>query len=167
MAFMVLHAAQAAVNGASLTECTEIAENVRKHSNIYFVPGSLEFLYRGGRIGGAATFLGSVLQIKPILKTREGIIDAAEKVRTFGRAMQRVIELVGQEVGDSKYIEIAGLYADIPELAEKLVENAREYLGVDRVVNAFVTTISPVLGTYIGTGSVGLAFTYSDVPFEQ
>ena len=162
MAFMVLHSARAAVNGASLKECTEIAENVRQNSDIYFVPGSLEFLYRGGRIGGAASFLGSVLQIKPILKTREGIIDAVERVRTMGRAMQRVIELVSQEVGDSKYIEIAGLYADIPELAEKLVENARNYLGIDRVVNTFISTISPALGTYIGTGSVGLAFTYSD-----
>jgi DegV family protein with EDD domain len=166
LAFMVLQSAKAAVSGASLKECTKVAENVREHSNIYFVPGTLDFLYRGGRIGGAAAFFGSVLQIKPILKTRGGIIDAVEKVRTMSRAMQRVVELVGEEVGDSPIIQLAGLYADIPELATTLLEIAKNYLGIDRVVDTFLSTISPVLGTYIGTGSVGLAFMYSDEPFN-
>lgn len=160
MGFQVIEAARAAVSGATVQECLALAERVRDHCHIYFVPGTLEFLHRGGRIGGAATFLGSVLKIHPILETRNGVIEAVERVRTMSRAMQRVVELVEQRVGQCKSIRLAGLYADIPQLADQLVEVAHHRLGIERIKQTFKTTISPALGTHIGPGSVGIAYTY-------
>lgn len=160
LAFHVVEAAKAVVAGASLGEVKDLAENMRQHTHIYFIPGSLEFLRRGGRIGGAAAFLGSILQIKPLLENHDGIIDAVEKVRTMSRAMSRLIDLVEEKVGDSSDIHLAGLYADIPEMADQIVTMAIERLGVERIKDSFITTISPVLGTHIGPGSVGLAYMY-------
>ena len=160
LAFHVVETAKAVVAGASLGEVKALAENMRQHTHIYFIPGSLEFLRRGGRIGGAAAFLGSILQIKPLLENHDGIIDAVEKVRTLSRAMSRLIDLVEKKVGDSSDIHLAGLYADIPEMADQIVTLAIERLGVERIKDSFITTISPVLGTHIGPGSVGLAYMY-------
>jgi len=162
MAFQVVEAARAVIKGAALKECVAIAEKIRAHTHIYFIPGTLEFLHRGGRIGGAAAFLGSLLKIHPILETRNGIIDAVERVRTMSRAMQRVVELIDQKVGDCKHIRLAGLYADIPQLAQQLLEIASVRLGKHRIKETFISTISPTLGVHIGPGAVGMAFLYSN-----
>ena len=158
MGFHVLTAAKAAVMGATIDECKKLAEKARNYTNIYFIPGSLECLHRGGRIGGAAAFFGSVLQIKPILVTNNGYIDAFERIRTMKKAVDRLIEVVEKAVGNQSPIRLAALYSDIPELAEELLEKTIEKLGVDRVTEAFITGISPVLGTHIGPGSVGMAY---------
>ncbi len=160
MAFQVIGAARAAASGAPLTECLRIAEKIRDKVHIYFIPGALDSLYRGGRIGGAAAFLGSVLKILPILETKEGIIGAVERVRTMRRAMQRLVELCEQRVDGCSKISLAGLYADIPELAEQLLAMLREKIGPERISQVFTTTISPALAVHIGPGSVGLAAMY-------
>ena len=74
--------------------------------------------------------------------------------------MSRLIDLVEKKVGDSSDIHLAGLYADIPEMADQIVTLAIERLGVERIKDSFITAISPVLGTHIGPGSVGLAYMY-------
>lgn len=158
MAFQVIEAARAAVAGAALTECLRIAARIRDHVHTYFIPGTLDSLYRGGRIGGAAAFLGSVLKILPILETKDGIIGAVERVRTMRRAMQRIAELCEERVRDCAKISLVGLYADLPELADQMIELLQEKLSSDRIVQIFTSTISPALGVHIGPGSVGLAF---------
>lgn len=157
MAFQVIEAAKAAVGGAPLAECLRIAERIRDKVHTYFIPGGLDSLYRGGRIGGAAAFLGSVLKILPILETKDGIIDAVERVRTMRRAMQRIVELCEDRVRDCAKISLVGLYADIPELADELLALIRQKISNDRIVQMFTSTISPALGVHIGPGSVGLA----------
>jgi len=160
MAFQVIEAAKAAVTGAPLAECLRIAEKIREKVHIYFIPGALDSLYRGGRIGGAAAFFGSILQVLPILETREGMIDAVERVRTMRRAMQRVVELCEARIKGCNKISLVGLYADIPELADQLLEIIRERISSERIAQMFTTTISPAIGVHIGPGSVGLAYMY-------
>jgi len=161
MAFQVIEAAKAAVADASLIDCLHIAEKVRKNVHIYFIPGSLDSLFRGGRIGGAAAFLGSVLKILPVLETREGVIGAIERVRTMRRAMQRIIELCEERISSARKVRLAGLYADIPELADQLIAMLREKINSERIEEIFTTTISPALAVHIGPGSVGLAYMLS------
>mgnify|MGYP000061880480 CR=1 FL=1 len=161
MAFQVVEAARAAAQGASLAECERIATKIRAASHTYFIPGTLEFLHRGGRIGGAARLIGSVLKIHPILETRNGIIEVCEKVRTMSRAMQRLIELMEQKVGDCNRLMMASLYADIPQLAETLFTLASQRFG-NRIQQYWFSTISPVLGAHIGPGAVGMAFACPD-----
>ncbi|GIV66950.1 MAG: hypothetical protein KatS3mg047_1343 [Bellilinea sp.] len=158
MAFQVVEAARAAAQGATLAECERIARKIRDASHTYFIPGTLEFLHRGGRIGGAAALLGSALKIHPILETRNGVIESCEKVRTMSRAMQRMVDLMEKRVGNCGRIMAASLYADLPELAETLLNLVKQRLG-NRLHQTWFSTISPVIGAHIGPGAVGMAFT--------
>jgi DegV family protein with EDD domain len=89
MGFIALTAARAAQEGASLQECQKLAEAAREHTGVYFVVDTLEFLHRGGRIGGAQRFLGTLLNMKPVLTLEGGRVEAVERVRTKGKAIER------------------------------------------------------------------------------
>ncbi len=158
MAWQVVQAAKAAAAGATLRECQVIAEKVRDNSNIFFLPETLEFLHRGGRINWAQAFFGSVLQLIPVIEASNGAMKPVDKVRTMGRAVQRVIGLAQERIGSGACVHLATLHAGAPDLAASVLEKARKQLGVDRVVEALTTTISPVLGTHIGPGAVGLSY---------
>ena len=73
--------------GASLAECKSVAQEAIKHTGVYFALNTLEFLHRGGRIGGAAAFMGTMLNLKPLLELRDGRIEAVERVRTFNKTV--------------------------------------------------------------------------------
>jgi DegV family protein with EDD domain len=77
--FQALVVARAAAEGASMQECKELAAQARANSDVYFVVSTLEFLRRGGRIGGASAFLGTALNLKPILTVTDGRVAALEK----------------------------------------------------------------------------------------
>ncbi len=98
LAYMVLSAARAAKRGASVERCLEIVETIRENTNVFFAVDTLEFLHRGGRIGGASRYLGTALKLKPILTLEEGKIEALEKVRTTKKAHNRLIELLKEKV---------------------------------------------------------------------
>lgn len=155
MGFHVLTAARAAQAGASLAECLQLAEQSRTHTGVYFVVDTLEFLRRGGRIGGAQALLGSALNIKPILELRNGRIESIEKVRTKGKAIERMIDLVLQRVGDQKPVRLATLHANAEAEARQALEKATLQLHPDETVFA---SVSPVIGTHAGPGTIGLAF---------
>ncbi len=158
MAWQVVEAAKAAVAGATLRECQAIAEQVRANSNIFFLPETLEFLHRGGRINWAQAFFGSILQLKPVIEASEGAMKPVDKVRTMSRAIQRVIGLAQERIDRYAPLHLATLHAGAPELAASVLEKACKQLGADRVVETLVTSISPVLGTHIGPGAVGLSY---------
>lgn len=158
MGWQALDAARAALAGATLHECRAVAEKVRAQTNIFFVPGTLEYLHRGGRINWATAFIGSMLQVTPIIETVDGLMLPVEKVRTMRRAMNRVLDLVEQKVSSASKIRLAALEANVPDLAAGFLEQARQRLGANRVVEAFVTGISPVLGAHIGPGAVGITY---------
>jgi DegV family protein with EDD domain len=155
MGFQVLAAARAAQNGASLAECQELAEKAREHTGVYFVVDTLEFLHRGGRIGGAQALLGSALNIKPILELRDGRIESVEKVRTKGKAIERMIDLVAQHVGGRSPVRLATLHANAETEARTALNAA--VLKLQPIETVFAS-VSPVIGTHAGPGTIGLAF---------
>jgi DegV family protein with EDD domain len=151
----LLEAAKAAKAGKSLEECVKIIENARSNTGVMLVVDTLEFLHRGGRIGGAQRFLGTALNLKPILEVVHGKLEAVERVRTKSKAMDRIVELLGERVGDRKPVKLAVLHANAPDEAKALLE-----AGAKRV-NAGETTIaevSPAVGTHTGPGTLGFAF---------
>lgn len=159
MGFQVLAAARLAVQGATLKECKVEAERAREHTGIYFVLDTLEFLHRGGRIGGAAAFMGTLLNLKPILELRNGRIEAVERVRTTSKARERMIDLFYQRVESARTpIRMATLFTDNPTDAQQLMEKARQRLGISDVAEAFLGNVSPVLGVHVGNGALGIAF---------
>jgi DegV family protein with EDD domain len=155
MGFLVLEAARAAAEGASLAEVKEYVEKNRDKTGIFVTLDTMEFLHRGGRIGGGARFLGAALNIKPILELVDGKLEAADRVRTRGRALNRVVQLVEERIAGRKPVHLASLHANCPEDAKLMVDQLHERLEVKETL---VSTVSPVVGTHVGPGTVGIAF---------
>jgi DegV family protein with EDD domain len=155
MGFHVLTAARAAESGAPLNECKKLAEEAQKHTGVYFVVDTLEFLRRGGRIGGAQAMLGSALNIKPILMLEDGKIESVEKVRTKGKALDRLVEIVVEKASGRTPVRIATLHANAEAEAQSVLAAAAAKLNP---VEKFLTSVSPVIGTHAGPGTVGLAY---------
>jgi len=155
MGLQVLATARAAESGASLAECKTIAEQSQKHTHIYITVETLEFLHRGGRIGGAQRFLGTALNIKPILEIRDGRLEAVERVRTRGKALTRLIELVEAEVAGKKPVRLACMHANAEGEARSVLNQAESRLGA---IETILSDVSPVIGAHAGPGTIGLAY---------
>jgi DegV family protein with EDD domain len=155
MGFHVLAVARAISDGANLLECKKLAESARNHTGVFFAVDTLEFLHRGGRIGSAQRFLGSALNLKPILAIENGEIEAIERVRTKGKALDRILELVIEHTRGKSPIRLAVLHANADQEARNLLEKASLQLNA---VDSIFTEVSPVIGTHAGPGTVGLAF---------
>ncbi len=155
MGFQVLAGARAAEQGASVADCKALVEKARDHTGVYFAVDTLEFLHRGGRIGGATRFIGSALNLKPILALKDGRVEAEDRVRTKSKALDRVLELVSEQVKGTSNIHLATLHANAEQEARDLLERAsKEFSAVESVLSS----VSPVVGTHAGPGTVGLAY---------
>lgn len=141
--------------GASLKKCRVVVENAVKNTGVLLTVETLEYLHRGGRIGGAQKFLGSALQLKPILEVVDGEFQGLEKVRTRSKALDRLVDLTLERIGDRRPVEIAALHANAEEVAKQLIEKVQARIEVARVA---VTAVSPGVGVHLGPGTVGLAF---------
>ncbi len=155
MGFHVLTAARAAKQGASLADCTKLAEKAHEHTGVYFVVDTLEFLRRGGRIGGAQALLGSALNIKPLLTLQEGKIESVEKIRTKSKALDRLVEIVVEKADSQSPIHLSALHANAESEASAVLEKASAKL---KPTEAFLTSVSPVIGAHTGPGTVALAY---------
>ena len=159
LGFQVLAASRLASQGATLEECKVIATKAREQSGVFLVVKTLEFLHRGGRIGGASAFLGSVLDLKPILALKDGRVEPVEKVRTMSKAIDRMLDLFEKEASQfGKPYHLAALYTDNPDAAQLLVDRTRQRFGVSEVAEAIVSPVSPAIGTHVGPGTLGLCF---------
>ena len=157
MGFQVLAAARAAADGASAEDAKAVAEKARDHTGVFFAVDTLEFLHRGGRIGGAQRFIGTALNMKPVLAIVDGRVEAVERIRTKGKAIDRVLELVAEKTKGQTPIRLASLHANAPEEARSLLDRAAKELGAKESI---FTEVSPVIGNHAGPGTVGLAYMY-------
>jgi len=157
MGFMVLAAARAIEKGANLQECLAVVEKAREQSGVFFAVDTLEFLHRGGRIGGAQRFIGSALNLKPILSIIDGKVEGVERIRTKSKAHDRLLELVAERVKGRQNIRLATVHANAREEADALLSRAAAQLNP---IETFCTEVSPVIGTHTGPGTVGLAYSF-------
>jgi DegV family protein with EDD domain len=155
MGWPVLTAARAAQAGENLEECRKIAEQARDHSGVLFVVDTLEFLRRGGRIGGAQALLGTALHIKPILEMQNGRIESVEKVRTKTKALWRILDLTGERIGNRSPVRLATAHANVESEARSLLDAARERF---KPIETLCCPLSPVVGTHAGPGTVALTY---------
>ena len=151
----ILAAAQAAARGASLAECKAIAQKALENVGILLMVDTLEFLHRGGRIGGAQRFLGDALSLKPILEVVDGVFVGLERVRTRQKALKRLAELLEDRIAGRTPVRLAVLHANAPELANQMLQEA-----IQRVhpVDTIMADVSPAVGAHLGPGTVGFAF---------
>lgn len=155
LGFQALAAARAMDAGASLQECAAFTEKAHERTGVFFAVDTLEFLHRGGRIGGAQRFIGSALNLKPILALKEGKVEGVDRIRTKSKAHDRILELVSEQAKGKPNIRLATLHANAADDAKKLLERAAAELSP---VETVFTELSPVVGTHAGPGTVGLAF---------
>lgn len=159
MGFQVMSAARMAETGATLGECKAVALESIKHTGVYFAVNTLEFLHRGGRIGGAAAFMGHMLNLKPLLEIRDGKIEGVEKVRTLSKTIDRLLDLVEVKLANYQApVRLCAIHGNAPDEAEQLLERAIKRIPTSLVTDAVITNISPVLGTHTGPGALGLAY---------
>lgn len=155
MGFQVLAAARATTDGANLAEAKAVAEKARVHVGVYFAVDTLEFLHRGGRIGGAQRLIGTALNMKPVLALVDGRVEAVERIRTKRKALDRVFELVAEKTKSQSPIHLACLHANVPDEARALLNRGAKELNA---VESIFTEVSPVVGNHAGPGVVGLAY---------
>ena len=155
LGFMVLSVARAAMEGASLADCKALAEKARDHVGVYLTVETLEFLHRGGRIGGATRFLGTALNLKPIMEITGGRVEAVERVRTRGKALDRLVELVAERCAGKSPVRMATLHADAEADAKSLLDKITPLVNP---VESVFAAVSPAVGANAGPGTVGLAW---------
>lgn len=152
--FVVLEAARAAAAGADLEAVVARAEEVATKVRFFAVLETLEYLRRGGRIGGAAALAGSVLQIKPILHVVDGRVEAFAKPRTRRRAIDTMLEAMAEHVGD-RPVHAAVMQGDAAQEAEALRQRIADRFDC---LELYVTEFTPVMGAHAGPGLLGIAF---------
>jgi DegV family protein with EDD domain len=157
LGYQALMLARAAADGASLADCQKLAEKLRPNTGVFFAVDTLEFLHRGGRIGGAKRLLGSVMNVKPILTIKDGKVDSADSVRTSKKAHEKVIELVAEKCAGKSNIRLATLHANAEENAKSVLDAASAQLNA---VESILSAVSPAIGTHTGPGTVGLAYCF-------
>ncbi len=152
--FVVLEAARAAARGASLDEVLERAEEVAARTHLLFTLDTFEYLHRGGRIGGAASLVGTVLQIKPVLYLDGGRVEVMAKPRTKPKAIRLILQRIAEEA-EGHQLHAAVFHADVSQEAEDLRQIVAERFNC---VELYVTEFTPVMGAHTGPGLVGVAF---------
>ncbi len=157
LAMLVLEATASAEKGETREAIVNLMEDLKKTQQVLFIPDTLEYLKKGGRIGGAQALLGTMLQIKPILHFSQGKIEVFDKVRTMKKAMER---MVAELPGSAEGLQIALMEAEAETNAHKLEKMVQEKMpGVQ--VHRY--ELSPVITTHAGPGVVGLAFIQKDL----
>jgi DegV family protein with EDD domain len=157
MGMLVLAAAAAANAGKSADQVVARVKDAREQLRMWFAIDTLEYLRKGGRIGAARAWLGSALQIKPIL-TLEDEITPVERVRTSRRVFERLVEY-SQELRDTGRDAWIVQHIRDPENAQRLIERCREVMGSEPL---FVSEIGPVIGAHTGPGLLGVGGIPSD-----
>ena len=148
-------AARAAAAGQDAAQVVQLVEDLIPKMNIIFTVDTMEYLHKGGRIGGATALIGTALKVKPILHVNEGLIEPLEKPRTRKKALQRLMELVEERVGSSTAVHASVLHCAVPGDAAALSEQLNERFNC---VELLTTEAGPVIGTHAGPGTLGVVF---------
>ncbi len=155
LGFCVLAAARAAAAGQSLDEVVAAAEEMRDRVHLLFAVDTLEYLHRGGRIGGAKRLLGTALNIKPLLHLEEGRVEPLAQVRTKRKAVARMLEVAEERLDGKRVAGASVLDIDNPTEGDAVAEQVKERFGISIV---YRTGVSPVVGAHAGPGTVGICF---------
>ncbi len=153
MGLVAVAAARAARQGRTKDEVLQAIEEARQRIVVYVCVPTLAYLRRSGRVSFAQAALADLLSVKLILTMRNGILQVAEKVRTYRRALDRAIALAHEQVGQER-VELAIVHANDPEAAEEFRREVESRLNV---AGTMVSDIGSALAAHGGPGMVGLA----------
>jgi DegV family protein with EDD domain len=153
---LVLQAAKMASAGQSADEIERRIMEMAHCCKVYFMVDTLEYLARGGRIGGASALLGSMLQMKPILTLVDGAVEPFEKTRTHKRAVEHLKSLVVEQYPKDGNGYLSVMNADAEAEAKEIAADLKQMLGLEKDVP--VTNVPPAIITHGGPGILAVAF---------
>ncbi len=153
-AMPVLQVADARDQGASLQEAAALARSLANRTHIYFTLDTLEYLHKGGRIGGAKRLIGTAFNIKPVLQIANGRVEAKESIRTRKRALSRLLELFEETADPAKAMYVGLLHGQAPADADWLEAEITARWQPARLIKA---QVGAVIGVHTGPGAVGFA----------
>jgi len=159
LATMVELAACWAADGLGADSIVARLEAMMRRCRLYFLVATLEYLAKGGRIGGAAALLGTVLHVKPILTMCDGRVEAYDRQRTQSRALERLKELVAAEYPADGTGYLSVMHAGVPGEAEALAADLCAHHGLKRIP---ILDVPPAIVTHGGPGILGVAFFAAD-----
>lgn len=152
---MVTLACQWAAEGVDAETIVARLERLTQRNRTYFLVATLEYLARGGRIGGASALLGSVLQVKPILTIQNGQVDLYERERTQKRALARLKALVLEQIPRAEPAYLSVMHAGVPEQGQALAEDLGATLGLSDIP---VVDVPPAIVIHGGPGILAVSF---------
>lgn len=152
--FLVLAAQEAIEKDLAINEVLHILEKVKNRTRFLFTPHTLEYLRKGGRIGGAEALLGTILQIRPILTVIDGKTSVFDKVRTKSRAIDRILEALVSDTGAKGLERVAVHHINNPREGNSIAQQITKQLQID----VPVYSIGPVIGLHVGPGTVGVVY---------
>lgn len=154
MGYAVLAGARAVKEGQPMKNVLNSINNVISKSRFLFIPDNLTYLKKGGRIGGAAAFVGSILQIKPILTVEDGKTTVFDKVRTRKKAIDRMVEYVVEQVTSKGLGEVIVHHINCEDEGLQLAKRISDILKI----NVEICSIGPIIGLHVGPGSIGIVY---------
>lgn len=152
---VVLGAARAVSAGKSVDEIVAQVVATSPHMRAFICPDTIEYLIRGGRVGRIPGMIGTLLNLRPILALVDGGITPRERVRTRTRAMERMIELIADDVPSGHLGHIGLMHAEAPEARDEFRRRVEGRFRIDEVIEV---EIGPVLGTHAGPGAIGITY---------
>ncbi|HEY5026179.1 MAG TPA: DegV family protein [Acidimicrobiales bacterium] len=148
---LALAAADMAASGAALDDIVAALEDMKGRTHVYGVVDSLDYLRRGGRIGGAAKLVGSLLSIKPVIEVRDGVVEVESKQRTRSRSLQYLANKAIELGPLDRLAATNGVAPDFDLVLDMLRKATTEHELV-------IGELGPVVGSHTGPGSVGVCF---------
>lgn len=157
--FVVLAAARSAAGGAPLDDVAALARSRVSRVHAFIVVQRLDNLRRSGRIGAAASWLGTALALKPLLRIDDGTLVLAQRVRTTSKAIAAMVEQVLEIVGERR-AALAVHHVDNPEGAAEVAATLSSALPA--CGSPMITDLGPVLGVHLGPGALGVVVSLDD-----
>ncbi|MBI4306372.1 MAG: DegV family protein [Chloroflexi bacterium] len=151
LGLVVIEVARAVKNGINGRDAASLANELAGRARFFGLLDTLEYLHKGGRIGRAQLFLGSLLKIHPILTMQEGVAHPLERARTRSKGIARMKEITADS---APLRSLAVMHTTEPDEAARLADGIRQHAPDGRVT---VTQFGPVLGTYLGPGALGIS----------
>lgn len=152
LAFMTKEARELDRQGASLQEILNRLEYIRRKVTVIFTLDTLEFARLSGRVSALQATISSMLQIKPIILLRDGLLDMADKVRTRSRSLDRMLEMVGQRMGNQQ-VNMAVVHAFDPLTGETIMDQVRKMFNIKELI---MTELSIAVAANLGPHTIGI-----------
>jgi DegV family protein with EDD domain len=153
LGFMILEALHMIEAGKTVADILARLETIRPRINILLTVRDLRYAQMSGRIGKLQASLASLLNIKPIVTLKDGLLSVGDRARTQGKAIDQILKMMTERLGTVAPVNLAAIHAEAPEAAQALMDRAKTLL---KCRESFVAELAACLAVHFGPGTVGL-----------